>query len=489
MQISRVTAARLGTWPILATAAAVIALLLSLGLASLSAPAQLREGQAQDALFTAFMIALAAALCLGLGQVRIRSGVATWKMVGLASVVLSVTPVLLVLIGRTAEANLVYRAQQVPHNPTLFLDWTVTLRAVWCSSQGFDVSDPLNGCAIPTYYGPGVNWLGLFGLPVSQPWFIIGTGLILSILASLAIGIVARMARGIGPVYLLVCVFSASWLLLLERGNIDVVILIVGVGIAMLLARPRPLWAWSLAAAAIWLMGTWKYFPFAFGLLLIPVVRLRRGWLVLAGFAAATAVFLVLSAASLRSNANGLLGDFVWSDFGVVRNYLQLGRVLLNSRMATHLGPMDTPWLPTLIIAAVCLASLAWGLTWARPPQPAGAGRVNLALVGAAGYLTVVLIGGFGYSFKAALLLLCIPLLSSSSTSASLRVACSGNFQAILVVISCLVVSNGTLATLCGFIAASFALGAAAMHGWHVLPVSQGAVSPSVGLASRRPQS
>jgi len=475
-----------GTVPVLATAAAVIAVLLSLGLASLGAPAQLREGQAQDALFTALMMALAVVLSLGLGQVRIRSTIAAWKMVVLGSIVLSVMPVLLVLIGRTAEANLIYRAQQVPHNPTLFLDWAVTLRAIWCSGQGFDVADPLNGCAIPTYYGPGVNWLGMLGLPLSQPWFIIGTGLILAIAASLAIGVVARTARGIGPVCLLICVFSASWLLLLERGNIDAVILIVGIAVAVLLARPSPLWAWSLAAAVIWLMGTWKYFPFAFGLLLIPVVRIRRGWLVLAGFGAASVAFLALSSTSLRSNADGLLGDFVWSDQGVVRNYLQLGRVLLNSRMVDHVGPLVTPWLPTLLIALVCLASCAWGLAWAQPPQSAGAGVVNLALVGATGYLTVVLVGGFGYCFKAALLLLCIPMLTTHSSSSSMRVTCSGNFQVILVVISCLVVSNGTLATLCGFVAGSFALGAAARYLWRQLVVSPRAVAPSVDLAPGR---
>lgn len=488
MHSPRITAAWPGTWTIFATAAAVIALLLCLGLASLDAPAQVREDQAQDAIFTAIMMSMAAVLCMGLGQVRIRSRVATWKVVGLVSIVLSVTPVLLVLIGRTAEANLLYRAQQVPHNPTLFLDWTITLRAVWCSSQGFDVSDPLNGCAIPTYYGPGVNWLGLLGLPLSQPWFIIGTGLVLAILASVAIGVVARTSQGIGPVYLLICVFSASWLLLLERGNIDAVILIMGVGIAMLLSTPRPLWVWSLAAAAIWLMGTWKYFPFAFGLLLIPVLRLRRGWVILAAFVAATAVFLVLHAASLRSNASSLLGDFVWSDLGVVRNYLQLGRVLLNSRMADHLGSLETPWLPTLIMALVCLSSFSWGVTWARLTRPADVRWVNLALVGAPGYLTVVLVGGFGYSFKAALLLLCIPLLSNGSSSSSTLVASSGNFQSLLVVVSCLVVSNGTLATLCGFLAASFALGTGAMSGWRLLTVSQVAVVPSVGLSAGRPE-
>ena len=59
--------------------------------------------------------------------------------------------------------------------------------------------------------------------------------------------------------------------LLLERGNLDAVVLWSAVAAVILVRRWNSLWAWSIAAALIWVMGTWKYYPFAMGLMLLPL--------------------------------------------------------------------------------------------------------------------------------------------------------------------------------------------------------------------------
>ena len=86
---------------------------------------------------------------------------------------------------------------------------------------------------------------------------------------------------------------GGPWLLLLERGNIDAVILWAAVVSAFLVSKIglkggsgwRVLWPWVVGAMLIWIVGTWKYYPFALGLMLLPALRIRRGWIVVVGFA------------------------------------------------------------------------------------------------------------------------------------------------------------------------------------------------------------
>jgi hypothetical protein len=44
----------------------------------------------------------------------------------------------------------------------------------------------------------------------------------------------------------------------------------------ILVRRWDQLWAWFIAAGLIWIVGTWKYYPFALGLML-----LSGGWMIL----------------------------------------------------------------------------------------------------------------------------------------------------------------------------------------------------------------
>jgi len=90
-------------------------------------------------------------------------------------------------------------------------------------------------------------------------------GFLAMVVSSVMLLWLARNSRGIGQITLLVAAFGGPWLLLLERGNLDAVIMWVAVLTIALTRRYPTLAAWSVAAILIWIVGTWKYYPFAFG--------------------------------------------------------------------------------------------------------------------------------------------------------------------------------------------------------------------------------
>jgi len=93
-----------------------------------------------------------------------------------------------------------------------------------------------------------------------------------------------------------------------------------------------------------------------------------------------------------------------------------------------------------------------------------GSGLRYPAMLAAAGstlFLISVLVSGFGYAYKAAFLLLVIPLLSRPVRTSSPRIYMPSLIMLILVVIGCVVVWNTALATVSGIVTAAFALGAA----------------------------
>jgi hypothetical protein len=82
-----------------------------------------------------------------------------------------------------------------------------------------------------------------------------------------------------------------------------------------------------------------------------------------------------------------------------------------------------------------------------------------LAVGGSAVFLAAVLYAGFGWGYKAAFLLLCVPLVTLASARSRAMMFSSVAVLA-MIAISSIVVWNTLLATMAGIIAASFALGA-----------------------------
>jgi hypothetical protein len=150
--------------------------------------------------------------------------------------------------------------------------------------------------------------------------------------------------------------------------------------------------------------------------------------MVLAGFATATVVFVVFTwnNVMLSLSANSVMVDY--GDFVV------LGRVPVVARMlGTNVAAGGWQFGDALFVFAALFAALtgfAVGrVVGSRPPWLA-----MLAAGGTALYLSTVLIGGFGYAYKAAFLLLAVPLLSRLPASRTRLVAGSGLAALVLVV-------------------------------------------------------
>ena len=86
-----------------------------------------------------------------------------------------------------------------------------------------------------------------------------------------------------------------------------------------------------------------------------------------------------------------------------------------------------------------------------------------LAIGGSATFLAPVLVAGFGWAYKAPLLLLCVPLAAALVRSARGALVASSVVVLALIAICSFVVVNTMLATLSGVVAASFCAGLAAV--------------------------
>ena len=200
--------------------------------------------------------------------------------------------------------------------------------SVDCSRFGFDIYQDNNGCMQDaSIYAPGMVWLQYVPGRIFSESHVQFLGVAMIIISSLVLAWLARQSVGLGRIVLLVAAVGGPWLLLLERGNVDAVLLWAAALVVLLVRRWDNLAVWSGAAVVVWLVGTWKYYPFALGVMLLPVLRLRRGWIVLVGFVAAAIGFVLFTwrnvVFSLGSNTNMI-------DYG---DYAVLGRVPVVARM------------------------------------------------------------------------------------------------------------------------------------------------------------
>lgn len=429
--------------------------------AAIRRPEDPANGFDADFIAFAFMSAAVLAVVFGTAAFTRRAtldvgGGFPW-LVGAVSVVLSTVPWWLVASGRADAAGVAYRALQVPQGIIQFWDLSLVMKSIDCSAWGFDVFAAGNGCLRdPTIYGPGMLWLKFVPFGIFSAANVGWLGVLALLVSSLVLVWLARSSEGPGRVVLLVAAIGAPWQLLLERGNIEAVLLWGACAVVILVRRWDRLWAWSLAAAVIWLLGTWKYYPFAMGLMLIPALRLRRGWTVLAGYALATAVFLAIAWDNFRfsSQSNTAMID--------IRDGVVLGRIPVVLRMLG--GEAGTGiHAPDVLVFALATVALGWGVavglaTRRRLVQPA-----MLAIAGSAMFLAPVLVAGFAFAYKAALLLLCVPLAAALTRSARSVLVASSVAVLALIAICSFVVVNTMLATLSGIVAASFCAGLAAV--------------------------
>ncbi len=383
------------------------------------------------------------------------SKVLPW-LIGLVSLALAFIPWLLLSMGNASVASWMYIGTHVPQGQIRFWDLSLVLQSIDCDKWGFDVFVANNGCLTDAaIYGPGMLWLNRVPLSIFSAGHLQTLGVVAMVLSSLALVWLARFSASPGRFVLLAAAVGAPWLLLLERGNIDAVVLWVAVLVVLAVRRWDRLWMWFIAAGLIWLVGTWKYYPFALGLMLIPALRLRRGWTVLVAFGLASLGYVLATWSnfqfSSQSNSNMVnIGDTV-----------VLGRIPLVARMiGTRVGEAGLQ-AGDILVLLLALAALVWGIGFGLTLRRVRVHASMLAIGGSSVYLAAVLMAGFGWAYKAAFLLLCVPLVALASPRTRVLAFTSVSVL-ILIGIQSVVVWNTLLASSAGIIAASFAFGAAA---------------------------
>jgi hypothetical protein len=375
-------------------------------------------------------------------------------LVGAVSFLVSFVPFVALKSGAAELGARIYAGLHVPQGIVQFWDLSLVLKSIDCARVGVDVFAANNGCLKdPAIYGPGMLWLQYVPLRLFSEKNVMWLGVLAMLVSSLLLVWLARRTAGIGQVVLLVAAVGGPWLLLLERGNIDAVLLWAAAVVVILVSRWDRLWAWSVAAALIWLLGTWKYYPFAMGLMLVPALRLRRGWIVLVGYGLATLAFMVATWSnfqfSSQSNSNMI-------DYG---DTVVLGRVPVVARMlGTVVGAKGIQG-NDLLVFALATAALAWGVAVGLSLKGTYRHPSMLAISGSSLFLVSVLVAGFGYGYKATFLLLCIPLVASITRSPRVSMVTSSVAILALIAISSVVVWNTVMATLAGTIAAAFCFG------------------------------
>lgn len=377
-------------------------------------------------------------------------------IVGVASFVVSFIPWYFVLGANTELGARMYQGMKVPQGIYQFWDLSLILQSVDCSRWGFDIYAENNGCLQdPSIYAPGTTWWRIIpGLSDSNVTFL---GVMAMLLSSVMLLWLARHSRGLGQIVLLVAAFGGPWLLLLERGNLDAVVMWVAVAVVALTRRYPNLGVWALAATLIWIVGTWKYYPFALGVLLLPVILIKRGWIILVGFIAATAAFMLLTWSNFVFSTSSNEGMVDYGDFVV------LGRIPVVARMVADFRAADSLGVGDLLFYALALTALVWGVVVARTITLRQVSRIQsvtyLALGGAGLYLASVLVSGFGYGYKAVFLLLAVPLLSRFTAHRDINLVRFSVLLLLLVALQSVVVWNTAMVTIAGVMAASGSAG------------------------------
>lgn len=396
----------------------------------------------------------------------VRLDVATWTawLAGAVTLALTLGPITLWYLGRDGLGYQIFQALGVSTSPFGFGDMDVVISWLDCPRVGIDpYGTQATTCAVaPSNYGPAIFWLVPTGLTRSAVPVLGVLGVVLS---ALAIVWLTRQSRGWGRITLLVVSASAAWILLQERANLDAAIVWVAVALVWLVRSRAGLWPWVVAAVPIWILGAWKYYPFAMVLALLPVLRIRHGWSVIVGFLglAIGYLFIVRDNVALSLSSNAGLSD---GTFGGMGRDIAAAFIAGEAKAVTGWGWGD------FIIALIVISAFIWGWTTVgrlrvgsanspglrRVPLTAEA---MLAISGSTAIVVAVAWSGFGYNYKAALLVLGVPLLARLAyrgDTASWRPAV---LMLALSVIAMFVTTNLLLVSLATLVTATFLTGAA----------------------------
>jgi hypothetical protein len=112
-----------------------------------------------------------------------------------------------------------------------------------------------------------------------------------------------------------------------------------------------------------------------------------------------------------------------------------------------------------VVVFMVALAAVAWGWCFALNARTVRVHDGMLASAGGALILATLVVSGFGYAYKAAFLLLAVPLVSQASVRRAAAWYAS-TVALILTSVASVVVWNTMLASLTAIVAGGFALGA-----------------------------
>jgi len=192
---------------------------------------------------------------------------------------------LLVHTGRESLAWATYGGLQVLKGSSVFADLTWDLN--WFDCNYCDEWDP--------HYGPGLRWINeVMGGSIHASWVPL-LGMVFASLLALSLSWIMMRSSGRGQLVLLIVAVSPAWLLLLDRANLDAVAVLAVVFGAFVVGRRRGLGPWLLFAIAILVAGSLKYYPLVAGVAILPVLKVKRGWLILVGFAVAASALMVMS--------------------------------------------------------------------------------------------------------------------------------------------------------------------------------------------------
>jgi hypothetical protein len=361
----------------------------------------------------------------------------------------------LIDIGRSTEAWAIYAGLQLLRAREHYADLAWILR--WVECAGCAEQDP--------NYAEGVLWLRplTFNL-ISESWAP-ALGTLMAIGLSLCLVWLARNTSARGIPVLIIAAIGSGWLLLLDRANLDAIAFAVPIVAIFLLRRSQSLWVWWVIALLAWLVGTWKYYPFALGVLLLPLVRIPRGWTVLAGFALATVGFFIYQwrafASSISDNSEAL----------ILYDFPAMGRLPIISRMTAEFDFESQPLVANAIVALLVVAALWWGFNFGRalPRAPLYAGM--LASSGSLLFLASVLVAGFGFGYKADFLLLLVPLFALPRQAKQRFLLYSSVVALLLIAIPLIVAYSILLTSLAGITIAAMGLGASSAILWRSLGV------------------
>ncbi len=255
------------------------------------------------------------------------------------------------------RGQLFWKAKVFAHWPTRYCDLGITLAFLQSDYKGFPVTAPCNSPPGVLIYGRGVLWMGRLGLNRLTVDDSVWLGFVLAAAFLLALALTIRVSRSWHALYYALLLFSPPVFLGLERGNLDLLIFIALVSAIILAARYRE----EFAYAVLFVVGTWKFYPFVAVLALLRPAR--RSWLYAAAFGAGAALFFLFSVAQAGVAASIGPARFAWGAPVI----FQLGPGILRAH-----GFDRADWFRPDILrftAACCLLLLMAGWRWRLPLQ------------------------------------------------------------------------------------------------------------------------